>query len=287
MIAINNNDFSSVCRLCGSSDIAKIGNIPYLKAIMFSTHNITLEYDPELWECRNCQSWFTNNIIESKIAHDLYRVGHSEEKWNKKDKFEDSKHENITNTLTSLFFPGCKILDIGCNTGELLDFAKKSGCITYGVEFSESSRQIIESKGHYSFTKLEDVVDINFDLIVGFDLIEHLHDVNAFLTKNFILLSKTGKLVLLTGNKNSLSAKLSKNKWWYLKYPEHIVFPSKKYFIKNTDFELESSTETYASRGYETKYYKTLFQVVKSIFRRNYSGLPSIGPDHHLLVLKK
>jgi hypothetical protein len=102
-----------------------------------------------------------------------------------------------------------------------------------------------------------------------------------------MLLTESGKLILLTGNKDSLSAKLSKNKWWYLKYPEHIVFPSKKYFSENTDFSLESFTETYASRGYEIKFYKIFISCIKSLLKRNYNGLPSIGPDHHLLVLKK
>ena len=94
-------------------------------------------------------------------------------------------------------------------------------------------------------------------------------------------------MIILTGNANSLSSRISKSKWWYVGYPEHIIFPS-KYFIKEmTQFKLKRAINTYASKGYENKWYNILHIVGIKLLRKDYNGLPSIGPDHHLLVLKK
>ncbi|HKM19267.1 MAG TPA: class I SAM-dependent methyltransferase [Aliarcobacter sp.] len=286
-IKIENNTFSDVCPLCNSKEIKYLGTINYPEDISFSSTKIVLLTKPELWKCNHCFSCFTQNIIQEKQAYELYINSSSVQRWSTKETFNTSKSKNIIEYLKSMFSKKLKVLDIGCNTGLLLDFAKSHECITSGIELSVESKHILKKKGHQVFESIDEIEDESLDVITAFDLIEHLYDVKGFLETVYTKLKKNGRLIILTGNIDSLSSRIAKSNWWYIKYPEHIVFPSKKYFIENTNFILESSIETYASRGYENSYYKIFYSVLKATLRSNYNGLPSIGPDHHLLVLKK
>ena len=178
------------------------------------------------------------------------------------------------------------VLDVGCNTGELLDFVKSKGCRTAGVEFSATSRSMLNSKQHQAYDSLDHVTE-RFDVITAFDLVEHLYDVPGFLKKCQSLLVDGGVVVILTGDKSSLSARICQSKWWYLTHPEHIVFPSRQYYVQHSGLHVEKWIPTYASKGYKKQPVAVFKGVLKRILKRNYTGLPSLGPDHVLIVLKK
>jgi len=65
------------------------------------------------------------------------------------------------------------------------------------------------------------------------------------------ILKSKGFVVLLTGNNNSIPAKIFKNNWWYLRFSEHIVFPSIKYLSQLNDFILQEHQNTYAFKSNE------------------------------------
>ena len=73
------------------------------------------------------------------------------------------------------------VLDIGCNTGVLLDFAHNYTKHTYGVEYSEMARKITARKGHKTYEySIQIPENVKFDIIFAFDLIEHLYMVSSF-----------------------------------------------------------------------------------------------------------
>jgi len=253
--------------------------------VIFSTNEVELNLIPELWKCHNCASWFAQNIFSAEQAKGLYSTGDAGERWSR-ELFELQKHRNILDTLESISGNGVKLLDVGCNTGELLDFAKDRGCFTSGVEFSSASRKALCEKGHQGYASMEDVNE-QFDVITAFDLVEHLYDIPKFFSECERLLNDNGKLIILTGNISSISARLCKENWWYLKYPEHIVFPSRKFYQRFSGFHLEQWIPTYASKGYQCPVRHVISGFVKQFFEGGYTGLPSLGPDHVLAVLRK
>lgn len=276
-----------VCPLCGGGNVHEIGPIAYRQPIRFSTREIALAYTPMLFECDGCDSWFTQRIIPQATAFSLYETGASSEKWANTPAFTEGKSRNIVDRLKQHITTGKKVLDVGANTGELLDHARALGAETTGVEPSEASRKILSNKGHQNFRRLEDVGG-TFDVITAFDLLEHLYDVPDFLRRVHQLLAPEGVLILLTGDRRCLSAEKSRQNWWYLKAPEHIVFPSENYLSSVPGFQLLTKDSTYASVGYEcAKIVQWIQFVRKSIFKDGYDGLPSLGPDHMLLSLKK
>lgn len=282
------NDFCWLqCPFCQSGEMRLVGDIAYRRPVKFSTYVIALQKTPELHECLACSSWFTQNIVREAAAFEMYCNGQSSEKWPRSVGFTEEKPANIIRRLDLYFAKGKRVLDIGCNTGVLLDYARSRGCITGGVEPSDVSRGILAGKGHEAFNSMTNIVG-KYDVITAFDVVEHLYDVPAFFRKSADLLTEGGAVLFLTGDISSLSVRLSGRHWWYLKAPEHIVFPSRA-FLKNVpDFEIASTDATYASLAYKRALPLGLAHYVrKLLFIGSYDGLPSLGPDHMLVALRK
>ena len=285
MLKINNSFIRKNCPLCNLERIYKIGNVEYLIPTYFSSQEISVDLKPELWKCSNCHSGFIQNAIPEQLATSLYMSSSSNQRW-PNSKFEDSKSKEIINVLSKLFCKDAKVLDVGANTGELLDFAKARGCQTFAIEYSSDSVAVLKQKGHTVLSDLSENV-ISYDVITAFDLVEHLYNLPEFIKNCYSQLAKNGYLVILTGNILSVSSVLTSSNWWYVRFPEHIVFPTKRYFKLYSQFEIKSWIYTYASRNYKHSLSSTLKQIIRNFLAKNYNGLPSIGGDHVLIILKK
>lgn len=242
--------------------------------------------------CNFCDSYFTQNIIDKNSSRYLY-THNKYNKWATED-FILNKTANLLKNISFYVSHNKTILDIGCNSGEFLDYAKSKGAITYGVEYSTLGRKILSKKGHKVYNLIEDVPrNKKFDVITAFDLVEHLYDINKFLENCRYRLKKEGVLMILTGNPNCLSAKLSRNKWWYARFPEHIIFPSKKYFVMKSKFKLMEYIPVFNSKAYSERFLlsrkikSNFLELGSKILKFSYDGLPLIDKDHVLIVLRR
>jgi SAM-dependent methyltransferase len=279
------NDFRrSICPLCDSSAVMQVGRILYNQPVLFSSVAVRLEKDPELWKCNDCQSAFVQNVLSEDAARQLYSKGDSASRWST-EAIQEYKPQEIVVELSRIFGSGKQHLDVGCSGGNLLDFSRERGCSTSGVDYSSTTREYLEHKGHAWFPSLESLGERKFDVITAFDLIEHLYDVDAFLQDCCRRLRPGGRLVILTGDIESLSAKISREHWWYAAYPEHIVFPSVQFFCTHSRYRLERLIPTYAAKAYRVSVGQRIRGVVSSMLRGCYRGLPALGPDHMLLTL--
>ncbi|MFN4084030.1 MAG: class I SAM-dependent methyltransferase [Bacteroidia bacterium] len=292
MKEINNNISYNNCPACGSQNIVSKGNLYYNEPLVYGTIQIKLLKNPYLVYCNNCKSYFTGNAIPENDSIELYTNSNSSERWQAVD-FTKDKPLNILKTLNKYFKHAGNLLDIGCNYGLLLDYAKQLGNNTYGIEYSSKSIEIILNKGH---KHIEKIIDYNeyFDVITAFDLVEHLYDVNKFFNECHAALKTNGVLVIFTGNPQSLGAKLAKNNWWYFNFAEHINFLSENYYKKYLKlFTVETYQQVYNSNYFKNMNYNivSLLQLKKLLFKpssqKPYNGLPSLLPDHHLIILRK
>ena len=274
------------CPLCRSDKVRSCGAADYGGRVKFSTQPVDLLCTPELWLCANCGSGFTQNIIPEAVSKSLYSSSQAGERWSNAP-FEQYKTPEVITKLTDLFHNQGRVLDVGCNTGELLDFANSQGCQTCGLEYSQKSREVIKSKGHKAYQSFAEVTE-KFEFISAFDLVEHLYDAPGFLDICHDNLVAGGRLVMLTGDIQSESAIRAGSHWWYAQYPEHIVFPSRIFFEKHSGFKLETWLPSYAAAKYSYPAYRVLLSRIKSLLTgRLYNGLPSSSPDHALIVLTK
>lgn len=266
------------CPLCESINISSIGPIKYTNPLKFSTLEIQLKQAPVLNCCNNCKSWFTNFPVPENNAMELYTEGDGTKRWSHMD-FISDKDSKVVDFFNKILSPSMSILDVGSNTGEFLDYAHQKGCHTFGLELSTSSLIKANEKGHTCVDDIDKLKDHKFDIITAFDLVEHLYQPKQFINQLLSYLKPGGKLIILTGNKNSISARILKNNWWYCSYPEHVVFPD-DYFFKEV-LQLEMIDQIYCSAS-RIRAEKWFLRLKNALTQWNDLGF---GNDHSLFVL--
>lgn len=120
--------------------------------------------------------------------------------------------------------PG-KLLEVGCASGAYLHLMAKQGWIVEGIEFSEKAAKAARELGYHVHTgSLESAPAQNepFDLIVGWMVLEHLHDPIKGLQKLRNWAKPGAYLVLSVPNSGSLEFRLFKEKLYALHLPNHL-----------------------------------------------------------------
>jgi len=94
------------------------------------------------------------------------------------------------------------ILDIGCGSGAFLDLAKEEGLCTAGLEIAPTAALAAVRKGHEIYCNSVEIEAFpsgcQFDLIVMWDILEHLTHPHLALGNAFELLAPGGRLFILT-----------------------------------------------------------------------------------------
>lgn len=109
------------------------------------------------------------------------------------------------------------LLEIGCAKGHLLARARDDGWIVTGVEISKFASNIARKRFNLDVYS-GNIEDINFsgkrfDLIVMFDVIEHVADPIRFLSCLRRLLNSGGTMLIDTPNPESIFSKLTYGAW--------------------------------------------------------------------------
>ena len=117
------------------------------------------------------------------------------------------------------------LLDIGCGTGEFLAYCRKGGYTVTGVEPNERARNfaITENRIQVSET-LEGLgkPEGTFDCITLWHVLEHVHDLDAYMETIKKLLCTDGTLVIAVPNSNSWDAEKYKEFWAAYDVPRHL-----------------------------------------------------------------
>ena len=117
------------------------------------------------------------------------------------------------------------ILEIGCATGDLLCAMKEAGANVTGIELSEYAAEIARAKGlDVQGGSLGDYTAGNlFDIVMAFEVIEHVTSPTEFLLKASTLIMPEGLLILSTPNYSG--AQRHGERWSGFNYSfEHIYF---------------------------------------------------------------
>ena len=127
--------------------------------------------------------------------------------------------------LINKHFKGGMILDIGCGTGEFLNYFKTKGWNTTGIEPNETAREIAIKK-HGLDVHLEAQLDklkrSSFEVITMWHVLEHVPDLSSRIEQLNSLIKENGILIIAVPNIVSKDAKTYGKFWAALDVPRHL-----------------------------------------------------------------
>ncbi len=121
-----------------------------------------------------------------------------------------------------------KALEVGCAAGFSMQVLSERGFEVFGIEPSAAIRALAQQrfgKDRIHAGTLDDAPFAagSFDLIVMWDVLEHLPDPLCALRKARELLTPSGRLVLETQNVEAFAARMLGKRWTHFKHDEHLV----------------------------------------------------------------
>lgn len=154
------------------------------------------------------------------------------------------------------------MLEIGCASGGFLSKMRQSGWDVEGLELSDYAADKAIAAGHTVFkgsiSEFETDTE-QYDLIVGWMVIEHLHQPDAVLKKLNRFLKTKGKLVISVPDTGSLEIKYFKEDAYSLHIPHHLY-----HFTPQTISRLLSDS---GYRVVKIHHQATLLSIVPSLGR--------------------
>ncbi|MDE2421514.1 MAG: class I SAM-dependent methyltransferase [Gammaproteobacteria bacterium] len=107
----------------------------------------------------------------------------------------------LKEVISNLDNKNIKVLEIGFGNGGFLTYAREKNWDIYGVEINESLIATATGKGFQAYDSIELFNDGTFDLIVAFDVLEHIPPTNII---EFV---------------NTIKAKLKKDGYFLARFP--------------------------------------------------------------------
>ena len=215
----------SGCPICNTTDIQQ----------QLSAKDYTVSQEKfAVWHCNACTARFTQDApapdaIGAYYASENY-ISHSD---TKKGIINSLYHLVRKRTLgakrrlvinETVILKG-RILDIGCGTGAFLDTMKEAGWSITGLEPDEAARKkAIELYDIHPQEpgKLFELPAASFNAITMWHVLEHVHELHAYIKQIATLLAANGKLFIAVPNYTSKDAGMYKEYWAAYDVPRHL-----------------------------------------------------------------
>lgn len=296
------------CPLCGSLAVTRMERVADGDFFAGSVIESPLS-GGRLWRCIRCGSKFRWPTLSASALQALYSEGRAEQWAGSGQRIDFQRlHARLArkNGLRS-------VLDIGCGTGDFLA-ALPAHVERFGVEPSREAAIRSESRGIQVLGADIFTLDAEkqFDAISVIDVLEHLADPLEFLDAAWSHVRADGLLLISTGDPACLPWQMMGARFWYVSFPEHLVFPSHRFFERwatGRHARCEHSRFPYYRRRIPSVLAGLVAQLAYAISpwafdrvgramatvlrapqprRRHYSpGIPGVFVDHQLVVLCK
>ena len=187
-----------------------------------------------IWQCNTCTVRFTQDVPEQDAIGAFYAsdnyISHSDTKKGiinslyhlVRKRTLGSKRRLVINEVGML---KGKILDIGCGTGAFLNTMKEAGWSINGLEPDALARtKAVELYDIHpqSSEKLFDLKPATFNAITMWHVLEHVHELHAYIKQIGDLLTSNGKLFIAVPNYTSTDAEIYGAYWAAYDTPRHL-----------------------------------------------------------------
>ena len=180
-------------------------------------------------KCSDCGFLFTDPIPSKETIGKYYKsdnyISHSGTKkglinsvYHVVRNYQISKKEQLISTLTNKK----KLLDIGCGTGEFVQFCEEKGWQVFGTEPDTKTRARVQIDSVCSDIWAQKLSKETFSVVTMWHVLEHVYELNNSLNKIVSLIEKNGFLVVAVPNHDSFDAKKYKENWVAYDVPIHL-----------------------------------------------------------------
>jgi 2-polyprenyl-3-methyl-5-hydroxy-6-metoxy-1,4-benzoquinol methylase len=131
--------------------------------------------------------------------------------------------------LKVFFLPaqaGARLLEVGCGSGEMLQWLGERGWQVEGLDFDPQALQNAIAKNlkvYLGNLESQGLPSNSYDAIVMNHVIEHVPNPVALMQECYRLLKPGGTLVSVTPNNRSLGHSIFKSSWFHLDPPRHLL----------------------------------------------------------------
>lgn len=145
-----------------------------------------------------------------------------------------SNYNQIIKILKKHLNKSSRILEIGSGSGVLVGLLKEDFSNVDGIEPSRYFCDYAKEKydvdmKNISFEMLDG--SKKYDAVVALDVIEHVTSPNDFMKVVGDILNDEGITIIVTPNKDSISAKIMGKKWWHIRPPHLFYFDDKSFNV--------------------------------------------------------
>lgn len=200
-----------------------------------------------LYRCCNCNVVY----LYPRNTEDKFKINNTRYDFIDVEKAYFLKRNILENRAKNTIYQVMKysncgtILDVGCSYGFYLNIFKQYGFKVEGIEITKKAINYVENNlgikvysgnfKNFNFNKKK------YDIITLFDVIEHQTNPNYIIGKIYSLLTEKGIVVIQTPNYDSIIAKITRTKWFWLLLPQHqylFNISSLKYLLEKNGFQI-------------------------------------------------
>lgn len=213
------------CPVCHSKDLEQV-----LEAKDYTVSSELFKIS----HCKSCTFRFTNPVPAEQEIGRYYQsedyVSHSDTSKGLINSLYQRVRRRTLRSKRKLVVrfsgkPSGNLLDIGCGTGAFLGEMKNAGWTVTGLEPDAGARAIALEKHGVNALPSSDLMglkDGEYDVITLWHVLEHVHELDAYMAKIQALLKKGGKLIIAVPNYDSVDAKVYGAGWAAYDVPRHL-----------------------------------------------------------------
>ena len=213
------------CPVCAADKIA-----PQLTAKDYTVS----QQQFSIWHCNNCMVRFTQDVPEQNAIGAFYQsdnyISHSDTKKGIVNSLYHLVRSRTLNAKRKLIIDKVgmmkgEILDIGCGTGAFLNTMKTAGWGITGLEPDDTA--IKKAAELYNIQaqlpeKLFELKPSTYHAITMWHVLEHVHELHAYIKQLHNLLTPQGKIFIAVPNYTSYDAGLYNEHWAAYDVPRHL-----------------------------------------------------------------
>ena len=260
-----------------------------------------------LQKCDSCGFVFTNPRPEDKSLSKYYDspdyLSHYSHGLNPVQLvYQELRRINIKNkyALVEKLVSTGSLLDIGCGTGEVLNYFQQKKWNVKGIEPSKSAREFAINKYGLNIEDepaLKNFQQNSLDVISMWHVLEHVSNLKERINVVYNLLKPSGYLIIALPNLKSWDAKYYKNYWAAFDVPRHLSHFSQSTikklvtvqgfkFAKMIPMKMDAYFISMLSEKYLGKHNRFLYAAING-FRSNKSAKKSGEYSSLIYVFQK